>query len=247
MTPDPDRDAEWRTALLQGASHLGIDIPEAHLRAYSTHRHLLLAHNQRAGLTTIADPIEIAIKHYLDSLTCLLLRDIAPGERVADVGSGAGFPGLILAVARPSAAYTLIESTGKRAAFLELAAGRLPIPHLNVVPARAERAGRDPDLRGTFDLVLSRAVAPLPVLLEYCLPLARVGGHFLAQKGPDAQQELHRSAPALDTLGGSVTRTRHLTLPLAMGDRTLILVEKTAPTADRYPRRPGIPAKRPLR
>ena len=233
-------------ALLSGARELGIHIAEPQLFAYQTHLRLLRAHNRRAGLTAITDPVEIAIKHFLDSLTCLLARDIAPGERVADVGSGAGFPGLVLAIARPQASYTLIEATKKRTAFLRLAAEALALTNTTLLAGRAEQAGRNPDHREAYDLVLSRALAPLPVLLEYCLPLAHLGGHCLAQKGPGAEEELDHSGPALRTLGGALSEVRTFSLPRNMGARTLILVEKTAPTPARYPRRPGIPAKRPL-
>ncbi len=235
----------WRTTLLHGAAQLGLDIPDAHLTAYRTHLDLLLEHNQRASLTSVTDPAEIAVKHFLDSLACLLLRDIQPHERVADIGSGAGFPGLVLAVARP-AHYTLIEATKKRAAFLQRAITDLSLPNITVLPDRAEIIGRHPDHRESYHLSLSRAVAPLPVLLEYALPLTRIGGHFIAYKGPAADEELEKSGDALETLGGRLAHTRRLSLPRSMGDRVLVLVEKIAPTPPRYPRRPGTPAKRPL-
>jgi len=240
------RGQDYNEALLDGARELGLQIAESQLAAYRTHLQLLFEHNRRAGLTTITDPVEVAIKHFLDSLTCLLARDIAAGERVADVGSGAGFPGLVLAVARPHATYTLIESTKRRTAFLERAARELKLANTTVLKTRVEEAGRNPDHREAYGLVVSRALAPLAVLLEYCLPLVGLGGHCLAQKGPDAKEELERSGPALRILGGSISEVRSLTLPRDMGARTLILVEKTAPTPARYPRRPGMPAKRPL-
>ena len=237
---------QWRQALLDGAVELGLSIAEQQLSAHGTHFELLLSHRPRAGLTALTDPTEIAIKHFLDSLTCLLVCDIAPGERVADVGSGAGFPGLVLAAARPLACYTLIEAHQKRAAFLREAASALSFPNVTVLSGRAEEVGHDPDHRECYDLVVSRAVTPLGTLLEYCLPLAKRGAHFLAQKGPDAPGEIEKSAHALQALGGRVTRARHLSLPRGMGDRVLVLVEKTGSTPSRYPRRPGLPAKRPL-
>jgi len=236
----------WQSTLLRGAAEFGLAPTPEEMEAYRTHLELLLSHNRRAGLTSITDPAEIAIKHFLDSLTGLLLHDIAAGERVADLGSGGGFPGLVLAVARPHASYLLVERTKKRAAFLQEAAGALGLNHVEVLSARAEEAGRDPLRRETYHLVLGRAVAPLPVLLEYGLPLARVGGHLLAYKGPDVEPELARSQTALDALGGRLAATRSLSLPQQMGERVLVLVEKTAPTPPRYPRRPRLPPKRPL-
>jgi 16S rRNA (guanine527-N7)-methyltransferase len=236
----------WQQALVEGAAALGVETPARALGPYQRHYELVLLHNARAGLTTLTEPAEVAIKHFLDSLTCLLARDIAPGERVADVGSGAGFPGLVLAVARPAASFTLIESSQKRARFLEQTAEALGLANVSVVPARAETAGRQAEHRERHQLAVSRAVAALPVLLEYCLPLVRVGGQVLAYKGPEAEQELKDSGEALARLGGRVAETRRLRLPRDMGERVLVLVEKVAPTPCGYPRRPGVPARRPL-
>ncbi len=242
---DPDL-TQFRRALTSGAADLGLEVGDAMVDASSAHYTLLLARRPRADLTSLTDPIGIAVKHFLDSLACLLIRDISAEERVADVGSGGGFPGLVLAVARPSAHFTLIESNQKRASFLEEAINALHLENAAVLHERAERAGRDPAHREGCDLVLSRAVAPLPVLLEYCLPLARVGGHALAMKGPRADQEIEKSGRALETLGGRITQTHRLSLPRHMGERVLILVQKAERTPSRYPRRPGLPAKRPL-
>jgi len=241
MNASCDETRQWRAALLAGAAELGLTISQAQIATLCKHFGLLLAHNRRAGLTTITHPAEIAIKHFLDSLTGLLAREILPGERVVDVGSGGGFPGAALAVARPSAQYTLVESSRKRAAFLELLVRELRLSNAVVLTARAEDAGSRPEHREAYDLVLSRAVALLPVLLEYCLPLARVGGQMLAYKGPEAEAEVGASGPALEALGGSVRELRQLSLPQQMGERTLVLVDKVAPT-----RRPGTPTRRPL-
>jgi 16S rRNA (guanine527-N7)-methyltransferase len=236
----------FRDALLHGAQALGLSLTEAEVEAYGRHYALLLEHNARAGLTTITDPAEAAVKHYLDSLSCLLARDIGPGEEVADVGSGAGFPGLVLAIARPQARCALLESSTKRVAFLRLAVSALALDNVEVVPLRAEEAGRRPEHRERCHLVLARAVARLPVLLEYTLPLARVDGYALLMKGPEAEEEAQASTRALDLLGGRLVDITRLDLPFDMGRRSLVLVKKISPTPPRYPRRPGLPAKRPL-
>ena len=241
-----DRLAQFRSTLTSAAPDLGLEIASSHLDAYAAHYTLLLDRQAEAGLTSLTDPAEIAIKHFLDSLTCLLIGDIAPGETVADIGSGGGFPGLVLAVARPEATYTLIESNRKRASFLEEAAKALHLGNTTILRERAETAGRHPDHRDRYHLILSRAIAPLPVALEYALPLARVGGHCLAMKGPQAPDEIAKSDRALSELHGRIAQTKDLSLPHSMGRRTLLLIEKTAPTPDHYPRRPGLPAKRPL-
>lgn len=236
----------WEAALREGAAALGIALTEPAVAAWRQHCELLAAYSARAGLTAISDPAEVAIKHVLDSLSGLLVRDIRPGEQVADVGPGGGFPGLVLAAARPQARYTLIEANRRRAAFLAQAARELGLSQVTVVAARAEEAGQDPRHREQYHLVVSRAVAPLPVLLELCLPLARVGGQALAYKGPEAEVEVTRSAAALAALGGRVAEAMPLALPRGMGERRLVLVAKERPTPAQYPRRPGTPAKRPL-
>ncbi len=238
--------ADFREAVAGGAVDLGLDISDAMLDAYSAHFTLLLARRPEADLTSLTDPAAIAVKHFLDSLSCLLLRDIERGERIADIGSGGGFPGLVLAVARTGASYTLIESNQKRAYFLEEAINALHLDNVTVLRERAERVGRDPAHRERYDLVLTRAVAPLPVSLEYALPLARVGGHSLAMRGSQAQQDIERSGRALSELRGRITSTKNLSLPQSMGKRILILIEKIELTPDRYPRRVGMPARRPL-
>jgi len=237
--------AEFNQSLTSGAADLGIRINDQQLSLFAHHYSLLLQHRTR-GLTTITNPVEVAIKHFLDSLTPLLIRDIQPGERVADIGAGAGFPGLPLAIVRPHASYTLIESNQRRAAFLREAAASLGLANVEVIADRAESLGRDPQHRESYDLVVARALAPLPVLLEYCLPLLRIGGDCLALKGPAGERDLAHSHRALTTLGGQLAATRKLTLPSEMGQRFLILIRKAVATPSRYPRRPGLPSKRPL-
>ncbi len=235
----------FNQALTSGAAELGIDLTPSQLDLFSRHYSFLLAHRAHE-MTAITDPVPTAIKHFLDSLTSLLIRDIRQGERVADIGSGAGFPGLVLAAARPEASYVLVESNLRRAAILEQAAAALELHNVSVLAERAEAVGRDTDHRDTYDLVVARALAPMPVLMEYCLPLVRVGGDLLALKGPAGEGELRRAQRALELLGGEVAATRALSLPQGMGERLLVLVRKVSPTPSRYPRRPGIPAKRSL-
>ncbi len=236
----------WEEALRTGAAALGRRLPPAALEAYRQHYALLRAHNARAGLTSITDPVEVAIKHYLDSLMVELVAPLAPGETLADLGPGAGFPGMVLAIAHPEAQVTLVESSAKRADFLRLAAEELGLGNVTVLGARAEEAGQDPGQRERFDLVTARAVAALPVLLEYGLPLVRVGGRFVAMKGPETEEEIGQAREALELLGGKLAAIHRLSLPRGLGERTLLLFEKIAPTPARYPRKPGLPAKRPL-
>jgi len=234
--------------LEEGARRWGLDLRSESLAAFQTYYEELIAWNERANLTAITDYQEVQIKHFLDSLSCLLVLAGLPmdGWRGLDIGAGAGFPGLPLKIARPQMELTLLEAKKKRVRFLQHLVERLKLPGVAVIRGRAEELGRQPGHREGYDLVLARAVATLPVLLEYALPLCQIGGIFLAQKGPDIKEELETSKVALRVLGGQMREVRGLELPHSMGRRNLVVVEKVAPTPEKYPRRPGMPAKRPL-
>ena len=180
------------------------------------------------------------------SLTVLAAAPLPTGAHVMDVGTGAGFPGLPLAIVRPDLRVTLMEATGKKLSFCEHVAERLNLESVWFVHARAEEAGHDPALRERGDCVVARAVARLPVLLEYLLPLTRVGGLAIAMKGRTATDEARDSVRALKLLGGKLREVREFALPGLEEPHYLVIVEKTAPTPAGFPRRPGLPAQRPL-
>jgi len=234
--------------LEEGARRWGLDLTPDMLAAFQTYYEELIAWNERANLTAITDYQEVQIKHFLDSLSCLLVLEGLPIEcwRGLDIGAGAGFPGLPLKIARPQMELALLEAKKKRARFLQHLVERLELPGIAIIRGRAEELGHRQGHREGYDLVLARAVATLPVLLEYALPLCRIGGIFLAQKGPDIKDELETSQVGLRVLGGQMREVRGLELPFSMGRRNLVVVEKVAPTPEKYPRRPGVPAKRPL-
>jgi len=234
--------------LEEGARLWGLGLSPKALAAFQIYYEELIAWNERANLTAITDYREVQIKHFLDSLSCLLVLRRLPIERwrSLDVGAGAGFPGLPLKIARPQMEFTLLEAKKRRVQFLQYLLGRLRLSGIEVVRGRAEELGQKPGHREGYDLVLARAVATLPVLLEYALPLCRMGGMVIAQKGPDIKEELEASQLALKILGGRLREVRDLELPHSMGQRNLVVVEKVAPTPEKYPRRPGVPAKRPL-
>ncbi len=234
--------------LEEGAERWGLDLTSDMVAAFQTYYEELIAWNERANLTAITDYQEVQIKHFLDSLSCLLVLAGSPIDRWRhlDIGAGAGFPGLPLKIARPQMELALLEAKKKRVQFLEHLVEKLRLPGVAVIRGRAEELGQKQGHREGYDLVLARAVATLPVLLEYALPLCRIGGIFLAQKGPDIGEELETSQVALKVLGGQMREVKGLELPHAMGRRNLVVVEKMAPTPEKYPRRPGVPAKRPL-
>jgi 16S rRNA (guanine527-N7)-methyltransferase len=238
--------------LKRSAKHLlGLKLTRVQLQAFEDYALELTAWNQHTNLTTILDPQDILVKHFLDSLSCLLAinskRSPKQALRVADVGSGAGFPGLPLAIMRPDIQLTLVDATEKKCAFLRHMVSALGLPNARVVHARAENLGRDREHRGHYEWAVARAVARLPVLLEYLLPLTRSGGRCLAQKTETARAEIQDAKRALAVLGGEVENVLPVELPGIAEPRHLIVIKKVAATPDGYPRRTGVPAKRPLR
>lgn len=234
--------------LAREARHLlGLDLSPSQLVAFQRYHDELLAWNERAGLTTMTGHEEVQVQHFLDSLTCLLAwPEPAPGSAV-DIGAGAGFPGLPLRIVRPDLRLTLVESSRKKAEFLRHVAGALELDGVTVLAARAEDVGRDPAHREGYHVALARAVADLRVLVEYALPLLRVGGVFIAQKtAAAAPVEIESAGHALEVHGGVVRDVVEVSLPGLREPRALIVVAKVTPTPDRYPRRAGMPAQRPL-
>lgn len=229
-----------------GAAGLGLPLPESALPLLRQYFELLVAGNERLNLTAITAEPDVAVKHFVDSLTCLQAASFAAGALVVDVGTGAGLPGLVLKIARPDLRLVLIDALRKRCDFLEETAARLGLADVTVVHARAEEAGQGP-WREQADIAVARAVAPLAVLAEYCLPLVRPGGVFVAMKGPGGRDELDQATGALAKLGGGPADVTTLALPGDAGNRTLIAVPKQTATPAAYPRRSGLPAKRPLR
>jgi 16S rRNA (guanine527-N7)-methyltransferase len=206
---------------------------------------LLLEWNTRVNLTAIRDPHEAVVKHFLDSLT---LAPLLPGREfsMVDVGTGAGFPGMVVKILRPDVRLTLLDSLKKRLAFLEAVSGELGLDAVETLHARAEDAGRDARYREKFDVAAARAVADVRTLSELCLPLVRVGGRFLAMKGPRAEGEQDAAAGAQRKLGGTYEGAHLVALPFTQDSRTVLVIRKDRPTPARYPRRPAEIKRLPL-
>ena len=253
--------------LLQaGASELDLHLTREQLSAFSLYMNELLRWNQRANLTAIVAPEEIQTKHFLDSLTCLLgfprlaagggegaaSGDLAErlnrgaGLSCIDVGSGAGFPGLPLKICLPEMKLTLIESIGKKTAFLSHMVGMLKLENAGVFTTRAEDLARVPGEREKYDVVVARAVSRLAVLAELCLPFCRVGGRVIAPKKGDVTEEIEEGRYAVELMGGSYREPVPVRLSLLEEGRSLVIVEKVSPTPHQFPRRAGMPTKRPL-
>jgi 16S rRNA (guanine527-N7)-methyltransferase len=216
------------------------------LDSLNWYTHELIAWNQRVNLTAITDPVEIEIKHFLDSLSCLKITDFRPPGKVIDIGTGAGFPGIPIKLLYPQFDMTLVESVGKKASFCQHVIDTLELQGLQIANDRAENLGRSSDHRERYDWGLARAVAIAPVVLEYVLPLIRVGGVAILQKGETGPSEMHQAEKALRVLGAEVEQIQTVELPCVAEPRHLITVRKIAATPHKYPRRPGMAAKRPL-
>lgn len=235
-----------REALASGAGELGIALEREMLEAFERYHQELDNWGKRVNLTAVAGDEEVAVKHFLDSLTCLKGVDFCEDTTVVDVGSGAGFPGVPLKIVRPRIRLTLVEATRKRVEFLRHIVAVLGLTDVQVVWDRSENVGHAPGHREAYQVAVARAVADLAVLAELCLPLVEVGGTMLAQKGPKATPEVARASAAVATMGGWVERVIPLSLPWGHGDRTLVVVRKHSQTPAKYPRRPGVPEKCPI-
>lgn len=237
--------------LADGAAELGIRLDARQIAQFELYYTELSEWNKRANLTAIEGYEETQVRHFLDSLTVCLAFPCAPDGlsgigRVVDVGSGAGFPGLPLKLAFPHLELHLIESVGKKTAFLEYLADTLALDGVTVHTGRAESLARDPALRDYFDLALVRGVARLSLLLEYTLPFCREGGSVAALKHGGLDSELAEAGRALSELGGRQSGVFPVSLRGLTDNRVVAVFEKVGGTPERYPRRVGIPAKRPL-
>lgn len=226
------------------AEREGILLDGQMLSQFEEYARFLCAYNEKVNLTAITEPEEIARKHFLDSLLLLAALPVPKDARVADVGSGAGFPGVPLKIARPDLSLTLIDSLNKRITFLQELSGRLRLP-CEALHLRAEEAGRQKGLRGQFDLAAARAVASLPVLCEYCLPLLKMGGVFAALKSRGVEEELQAAGRAISLLGGELMPLRRFSLP-GGEERAFVLIKKISQTPTQYPRPSAKMAKNPL-
>ncbi len=231
--------------ILDTAHAWGLRLDRRQIEQFTRYSAELRAWNTRVNLTAITDEEGIVARHFLDSLRCALSWGDAPSSLI-DVGSGAGFPGLPLKILRPELRLTLVESVGKKAAFLQHMVAVLNLRDVMVLTDRAETVGRDPQHREQYDVVTARAVAELATLVEYCLPLCRVHGRVLAPKGSDIADEITRAHAAIERLGGQLIGVEPVAIP-GIEPRTLVVIAKVAPTPAAYPRAVGVPARRPIR
>lgn len=233
-------------ALQAAANVYGLSISDQQIKDFDTYYKMLIEWNEKINLTAITEPQEVALKHMIDSLTCLDSKYFIAGCTVVDVGTGAGFPGIPLKIFRPDLKLTLLDSLNKRLNFLQTVVTQLNMADVQLTHSRAEDAGRAAKLRERYHIAVSRAVARLNVLCEYCLPLVKEGGCFIAMKGAKYQQEVDEAQNAIQKLGGKINDVKPVKLPGLEDARAVIYISKVKATPAQYPRRSGLPEKKPL-
>jgi len=237
--------------LIQGAKRLGVELTPRQLEQFHSYYREIVSWNKQINLTAIVNYEKVQIKHFLDSLTVTLAIDKAAIKNeanlsVIDVGTGAGLPGIPLRILFPQIKLALLDSTSKKIAFLCHVTEQLGLDGVEIITGRAEEVAHQPQYREQFQLVLSRALAHLPTLAELTLPFCQIGGTVIAQKKGELSRELTNAANAINTLGGKLRELKKIDLEEFKDERYLVIIDKTHPTPQEYPRRPGVPARRPI-
>ena len=235
--------------LIDGAQKMGINLYKEQIKKFSRFLELLVQWNQKINLTSLKTPREIIIKHFLDSISCVKVINKysdTEGINIIDVGAGAGFPGMPIKIICPSIRLSLLEARKKKAVFLEKIIGEMNFQQVEILNGRAETFGKSEVYRERYDIAISRAVARLNVLSEYCLPLVRVGGLFVAQKGRSYKKETEKSLKTVQVLGGELIGVENVLIPFINQERYLLVIKKIKDTPSEYPRKVGLPQKRPL-
>ena len=225
------------------AKQIEIELTKEQIEKYYNYMDLLLEWNGKINLTAIIDPKEIILKHFVDSLT--IAKYIKDDEKLIDVGTGAGFPGIPLSIVKENTDIVLLDSLNKRINFLQEVKENLKLENITTIHGRAEEFGKNKKEREKYDIATSRAVAPLNILLEYLLPLVKVGGRAICMKGSNIE-EIENAKNALEILGGKIEKIEEITLPNSDIKRNIIIVKKVKNTPSKYPRKPGTPSKEPI-
>ena len=229
------------------AKEMGINLTDKMCSDFEVYKEMLKEWNEKINITAITDDYEIDLKHFVDSLTPVLTGLIKDKISIIDIGTGGGFPGLPLKIYNRNLKVTLLDSLNKRIVFLDEIINLLDLKNVEAIHARAEELSRKEHYREKYDISISRAVASLDTLCEYCIPYVKIGGYFISMKGPTPDKEIECSMNAIKELGGVLEKTIRLTLPNTDMERTLILIKKIKQTPSKYPRGGGKPKKMPIK
>lgn len=235
---------EFFCEIERNIEELGITLNEKQKEDFYIYMNLLISWNEKINLTAITEPKDVIIKHFIDSLT--IFKALEPGKTIIDVGTGAGFPGIPIKIYDEMAKVTLLDSLNKRIIYLNDVIQKLEIKNIESIHGRVEEIANKKEYRQKYDVATSRAVAALNVLVEYLLPLVKVGGKCICMKGPEIQDELKNSENAIKILGGKLEQVINFKLPNTDFERNLIIIKKIKDTPNIYPRKPGTPSKEPL-
>lgn len=233
-----------KNLLLKEAEKISVSLSETQLDKFQTYLEFLVETNEKINLTAITQPQEVVMKHFIDSIALFSVCDIMPNAKIADVGTGAGFPGMPLKIVRDDIDLTLIDSLNKRLVFLDELCGKINVK-AKLIHSRAEELGRNKDFRESFDVVTARAVAALNSLCEYCLPLVNTGGCFIAMKSLKTDEEVQSAKKAIELMGGKIEKIEELSLSEDM-TRTFIIIRKIKNTPPKYPRQGAKISKNPI-
>lgn len=232
--------------LRDSLDELGIEYDDKQIEMFGVYYDLLIDWNSRINLTSITEPDEVIIKHFVDSILISRVIDLRSGVSLIDVGTGAGFPGIPIKIMNPGCDVVLLDSLNKRIKFLEETISKLGLENIRCIHGRAEDVSREKNMRGRFDLSVSRAVANLSTLSEYCIPFLKKGGKFISYKSDKSEDEINDSKNAIKLLGSKIVKVEDLALPHTDITRRFVIIENEEPVNMKYPRKAGVPAKSPL-
>lgn len=233
--------------LVAALEQLNIPYNEETIEKYEKYMDGIIEWNKKVNLTSITDRDEFIVKHYIDSIMCVTCEEFRNAKKVIDVGTGGGFPGIPLALAAPDKEFVLMDSLNKRIKIINSLCLEIGIDNVTAIHARAEELAKNKAHRESYDLCVSRAVANLSTLSEYCLPFIKKGGYFLSYKGPDSKQEIQDAKKAINILGGKIRREEIASLEGFELEHKIVYIEKVKPTGAKYPRKAGTPSKEPLK
>lgn len=236
-----------RSILIEGAKALEITLSDVQIEQFYAYYKLLVEWNQKFNLTAITEEKEVIIKHFLDSIALNKIVNLDDVENIIDLGTGAGFPGIPLKIAFPNLDITLVDSLSKRVSFLENVIEELELKYIKCIHSRAEDLGKNDIFREKYDLCVSRAVADLTILSEYCIPFVKSGGSFISYKSSNVEQEVDYSENAINVLGGKLRDMVALKIPYSEIFRSFVIIDKISKTPDKYPRKAGKPTKSPIK